>query len=130
MQAKYAQDTTYHLEQAVKDAQTAAALDPKDRMIKSTLAAWRSELAQQNCKDSKSFKNIFKCGELYTPDEIKSAGSSGVASRSNEIEPNQAGARQRLCRAVLSQNQIRTSDYHLVGGFHLQTQQCLCLLVL
>lgn len=92
LQANYSQETTYHLEQAVKDAQKAAEFDPSDPMIKASLAKWSSELSQQNSKDRKSFKNIFKHGELYTADEIERAGSSGRAGGLNDIQQNQAGA--------------------------------------
>lgn len=92
MQANYPQDTTYHLEQAVKDAQKAAQLDPSDPTIKASLSKWRTELAQQNLKDRKSFKNIFQHGELYKSSEIKPAEPKGGDDALNEIQPNRAGA--------------------------------------
>lgn len=85
MQANYPQDTTYHLEQAVKDAQRAEELDPNDPKIKTSLTKWRSELAQQNTKDRKSFQNIFKHGELYTQTEIEAAKTKQSEIQSNTI---------------------------------------------
>lgn len=86
----------------MKDAQKAAELDSNDPKVKACLAKWRLELSQQNSKDQKSFKNIFKHGELYKSDEIQPAPSSGGAGKSNEIQPNRAGALKLLQRTILT----------------------------
>lgn len=64
-QARIELDTTYDLELAVKDLQSASQAEPGNSAIRRELALHRKSLATQTKKDRATFGNMFRRGTIY-----------------------------------------------------------------